>query len=470
MPVFLIQLIISYNPKILCHNRRTVMPITSIEKFGIIERDKSYQDLNSMPSPSWAKSAIMYEVYLRSFSKDGTMKSLMKKLPDLKDFGIDILWLMPIHLIGHLKRKGPLGSPYAIRDFYRINPEFGNKDDFLELVNACHELDMRIVMDFVANHAANDHIEVKNHPDWFKQDDKGNFSREVPGWSDVIDFNYENQELRKYIMDVALYWAKEFKIDGYRCDVAGMVPEDFWVELRAELQKINPEFLMIAEWEDPEMHLSSFDVTYDWVLYYKLYEVYNESATVADVADLITRRNQEFPQDALRLRFLENHDQARATYKFGAKSYRPYAAIIFALDGIPLLYNGQETGDPKHLTLFDKNPINWKVKGANETRKFYNSLITLRKENEVLTAGDTEILENDQPDHILSFSRTLDNKKAVVVLNLKDFDIAVSLNLEAVKNKNWNAFDIQTLSTEQAQPNKWDLVMAPFGGKIFISE
>lgn len=446
------------------------MPITSIEKFGIIQRDKSYENLNSMPSPSWARSAIMYEVYLRSFSKDGTIQSLIKKLPELKDFGIDIIWLMPIHLIGHLKRKGPLGSPYAIRDFYRINPEYGNKDDFKELVNTCHELDMRIIMDFVANHSANDHIEVKNHPNWFKQDAKGNFSREIPGWSDVIDLNYENKELRKYMKDVALYWAKEFKIDGYRCDVAGMVPDNFWIDLRQEIQKIYPEFIMVAEWEDPEMHLNSFDVTYDWVLYYRLYEVYNDSASAADAANLIAKRTIDFPKNALRLRFLENHDQARATYKFGANSYRPYAAITFTLDGVPLLYNGQETGDSKHLTLFDKNAINWKVKGANETRKFYRSLITLRKENDVFTEGNTQIVENDKPEHILSFSRSLKDKKAVVVLNLKDFDSAVSLKLPVDKNTTWTEFNIQKLTEDKTQLSKWDLIIPPYGGKIFISE
>ncbi len=446
------------------------MPITSIEKFGIIQRDKSYENLNSMPSPSWARSAIMYEVYIRSFSKDGTIQSLTKKLPELKEFGIDIIWLMPIHLIGHLKRKGPLGSPYAIRDFYRINPEYGNKDDFKELVNTCHELDMRIIMDFVANHAANDHVEVKNHPNWFKQDDNGNFSREIPGWSDVIDFNYENKELRKYIKGVALYWAKEFKIDGYRCDVAGMVPEDFWVELRQELKKVYPDFFMLAEWEDPEMHLNSFDVTYDWLLYYKLYDVYNDSATAADAANLIDQRIREFPQNALRLRFLENHDQARATYKFGANSYKPYSAITFTLDGIPLLYNGQETGDSKHLTLFDKNPINWKVKGANDTKKFYRSLISLRKENKVFTDGETHIIENDKPEHILSFSRSLGAQKAIVVLNLKDFDSAVSLQQPIDNNITWKVFDIQTLSEVKTKMTKWNLVLPPYGGKIIVSE
>jgi len=444
------------------------MPITSIDQFGIIEREKDYQNLLSLSSPNWVKSAIIYEVYLRSYSKDGTINSFVKKLPELKEFGIDIIWLMPIHIIGHVKRKGPLGSPYAIRDFFRINNEYGTKEDFKELVNETHRQGMRVMLDFVVNHAANDHIEVKNHPEWFKQDDAGNFTREIPGWSDVIDFNYANKELREYIKKIALFWVKEFDIDGYRCDVAGMVPEDFWIDLRKSLLKVKSDFLMLAEWEDPEMHLKTFDITYDWVLYYKLYDVYNGTSEAHELADLVLNRQKAFPKNALRLRFLENHDQARVTYKFGLNSFRPFTALIFLIDGVPLIYNGQESGDPKHLTLFDKNSINWKIRGAFEIKKFYKSLIDIRKTNPVFTEGETIKIANNKENQILSIGRKLAAQEAVIVFNMKDEACTVQLQAELNKQQ-WDVFDIHTMEMQHVTLNNWNINIKAYGGLIFIS-
>ena len=445
------------------------MPITSIENFGIIERNKDYSNLDSMPSPPWAKSAIIYEVYFRSFSKDGDIISFTKRLPELKELGIDIIWLMPIHLIGHLKRKGPLGSPYAIRDYYRINSEYGNKEAFNELVIESHKLGMRVVLDFVANHTANDHIEKKNHPDWFQQDKNGKFTRKISGWSDVIDLNYDNKDVREYIKNAALYWVKEFDVDGYRCDVAGMVPEDFWVDVRRELLKIKPDLLMLAEWEDPEMHLKTFDVTYDWLLYYKLYDIYNGSASAQEAVDLLIKRQKYFPTNALRLRFLENHDQARATYKFGVPSFKPFAAFIFTIDGLPLIYNGQEVGDPKFLTLFDKNAINWKMKGAHEIRTFYKSLINLRKSNLVFTEGETIKIDNTRPKQIVSFCRKTNEQMAIILLNLSDKESPVTLKHE-INHSAWKVFNIQDVEeAEEVNIEKWTFRLKPYEGQILLS-
>lgn len=445
------------------------MPLTTVEKFGIIKRDKDYSNLNSIPTPQWVKSAIMYEVYFRSFSKEGTISAFTKRLPELKDLGIDIIWLMPIHPIGHLKRKGPLGCPYAVRDFYRINPEYGNKNDFKELVTKVHDLGMHIILDFVANHVAYDHVETKKHSEWFKHDDKGNFTRQIPGWSDVIDLNYKDKELWKYMKDVALYWVKQFNIDGYRCDVAGMIPLDFWNEVRQKLVKIKPDILLLAEWEDPEMHLKSFDVTYDWLIYYKLYDIYSGSTYAQEAIDLLLDRQLKFPQNSLRLRFLENHDQARASYKFGVSSFKPYAAFILTIDGIPLIYNGQETGDTKYLSLFDKNPINWKIKGAHEIKSFYKFLINIRKSSPLFTEGETLKIENTKPKQIVSFCRRIDQNLAIVVLNFSDQECTVNLKNE-INHPRWQVFHLNSLKQEQTTIKKWRLNLKPYEGKIFLSE
>lgn len=444
------------------------MPITSIENFGIIQRDKDYSHLQSLSAPSWAKSAIIYEVYFRSFSKDGDIISFIKKIPDLKELGVDIIWLMPIHPIGFLKRKGPLGSPYAIRDFYRINSEYGKKSDLKDLVTECHKHGLRVILDFVANHASNDHIEIKNHPEWFLRDANGKFSRKIAGWSDVIDLNYHNKDLWNYMKDVALYWVKEFDVDGYRCDVAGLVPEKFWIEVRQALQQIKPEILLVAEWEDPEMHLKTFDVTYDWLLYYKLYNIYSGLNHAQEVVDLLSARQKAFPKNALRLRFLENHDQARATYKFGFSSFRPFAALMFTIDGIPLLYNGQETGDPKHLTLFDKNSINWKIKGAHEIRLFYKTLIEIRKSSPIFTEGETFKIDNNKSRQVVSFGRKFNDQMAIIILNLSDKEYNVTLKDE-ITHQNWHVVNINTLERQDVSIDKWSIKLKPFHGRILIA-
>ena len=442
------------------------MPISTIDNFGIINRDKDYTKSKSITSADWTKSAVIYEVYVRSFTKDGTIKALTKKLPELKDLGVDIIWLMPIHTIGLVKRKGPLGSPYAVRDHYRINPNYGKKESLSELIDKIHELDMKIVLDLVVNHSAIDHLATKEHPEWYQKDEKGKFTRKVQGWSDVIDFNYDNQDLRQYIKDITLYWVKEFDIDGYRCDVAGLVPEDFWIDARKALKEIKPDIFFIAEWEDPEMHLTSFDVTYDWTLYYKLCSIYNKEAPAQEAIKLVLEQQQKFPQHSQRLRFLENHDLARTSYKFGTSSFKPYATLIFTLSGIPLIFNGQEVADNKYLSLFDKNPINWKIKGASNIRMFYKSIIKIRKESAAIKHGETISVENDHPQQVASFIRKTDQDSALIVLNLSDVDCTVNLKLDTEISYN-KAFNISNLLTEQVEITNSDIHLLPYNGYIF---
>lgn len=445
------------------------MPITIADEFGIIRREKDYTGLTSLASPEWAKNSIIYEVYIRSFSKDGTFSSLIKKLPELKELGVDIIWLMPIHTIGYLKRKGPLGSPYAVRDHYRINPEYGKKDHFKELIEEIHKSGMHIILDFVANHAANDHVEKKEHSDWFIKDEKGNFTRRIAGWSDVIDFNYENKELRNYVKNALLFWVKEYDIDGYRCDVAGMVPEDFWLEVREELMRIRPDIFLVAEWEDPEMHLRTFNVTYDWVLYYKLFNIYKGVDPASEIIDLLLKREAEFPSNALRLHFLENHDQARTSYKFGVTSFYPFVAFIFTINGIPLIYNGQEVGDTKYLSLFDKNPINWKIRGATKIRQFYKTLINLRKQFPVFFNGSTIKIDNDSSNEIVTYCRKNDRQEAIVVLNFSDKERNVKLDFKTDRDT-WQVFDILTFEIQERNIKDWSFSMEPYGGFILYTD
>jgi glycosidase len=217
-------------------------------------------EINQTP-PEWSYNSTIYEANIRQFTPEGTFAAFEEHLPKLKQMGIEIIWLMPIHPIGEKNRKGTLGSYYSVKDYKGINPKFGTEEDFKSLVNAIHDQDMYIIIDWVANHTAWDHPWTKTNKDFYTLDSEGNFVPPVPDWSDVIDLNFENKELWLQMIDAQKYWIEEFDIDGYRCDVAAMVPNEFWGKARLELDQIKPVF-MLAEAHEPELHENGFDMTY----------------------------------------------------------------------------------------------------------------------------------------------------------------------------------------------------------------
>lgn len=216
--------------------------------------------------PEWAKNAVLYEVNVRQYTPEGTFKAFEKHLPRLKAMGVDILWLMPVNPIGVKNRKGTLGSYYSIKDYLAVNPEFGTKDDLKELVNKAHDLGMHVIIDWVANHTSWDNNLITEHPDWYAHDSTGKIIPPVPDWTDVAGLNYKNKELREYMTNALIYWVREADIDGFRCDVAGMLPVSFWNEAVPKIKAIKHVF-MLAEWETPEMHDTAFDMTYSWNAY-----------------------------------------------------------------------------------------------------------------------------------------------------------------------------------------------------------
>lgn len=229
-----------------------------------IEEKYQPQEYVKLNHPEWSKNAAIYELNTRQFTKEGTFQAAQTQLPRLKKLGVDIIWLMPIHPIGVKNRKGTLGSPYSVKDYYGVNPEFGSMQDLKNFVSAAHDQGMYVILDWVANHTSWDNNLVTEHPDWYDKDYKGDF-RPTPwwDWSDIIDLDYSKPELRKYMTEALKYWVKEADIDGYRCDVAGFVPVDFWNNVRKELDAIKPVF-MLAEWESRDLHAEAFDMTYAW--------------------------------------------------------------------------------------------------------------------------------------------------------------------------------------------------------------
>ena len=263
--------------------------------------------------PEWAESAVIYQVNIRHFTKEGTFEAFRAHLPRLKDLGVDILWLMPIHPIGELNRKGSLGSPYAVKDYYAVNAEFGTAEDLQKLINDIHALGMFVILDWVANHSAWDNSLTQSHPEWYSKNKQGNF-QPTPwyDWDDIIEFDYTNPGLRQYMTEAMKYWVINYDIDGFRCDVAGFVPTDFWNQVRFELDMIKPVF-MLAEWESRDLHQKAFDMTYGWNLWDKLLAVangrgYNRHAFPA-LVEYMAHDVKTFPRDAYRMLFTDNHDK-----------------------------------------------------------------------------------------------------------------------------------------------------------------
>jgi 1,4-alpha-glucan branching enzyme len=328
-------------------------------------------------SPEWLHDAVVYEINPRSFSQEGTFNAITARLDELQDLGVNILWLMPIHPIGMKMRKGTIGSPYAVRDYYAIDSSYGTEADLKRLVFEAHRRGMKVILDIVANHTAWDSV-LMEHPDFYKQDQNGKIIPPVPEWTDVAGLNYENPKLREYMINMLKHWLDPatFDVDGFRCDVAFMAPTSFWEEARAELAKVKPHVIMLAEASKPELLLNAFDFDYSWPLHSALNDVLRKGAPASDLKASWEESFRQFPQHSLHLRFSDNHDEARAVARFGVKGALAASVLMFTLDGVPLLYNGMEVGDASESgdpALFEKIPIFWHSKERPPLREIYQT-------------------------------------------------------------------------------------------------
>jgi glycosidase len=389
---------------------------------------KKYVELKH---PAWSKNATIYEVNIRQFSSEGNFKGFEKHLPRLKDMGIDIIWLMPIHPIGELKRKGTMGSYYSVKDYYAVNPEFGTKEEFKALVQKIHSMGMYVILDWVANHSAWDNPLATQHPEWYTKTAEGNF-QPTPwyDWEDIIDFDYDQPGIRKYMTDALKYWVKETNIDGYRCDVAGFMPTDFWENVRAELDAIKPVF-MLAEWESRDLHKKAFDMTYSWSLWDKMHEVATGKKNIGGLVEYMAHDVSTFPADGYRMTFTDNHDKN----SWEGNQYSNFgdalpACIVLAsvVNGMPLVYSGQEAGLNRSLKFFDKDSIDWK---PHPFAELYKKLFALKHDNPALwngeNGGQMVRIFNDQQEKVISFSREKNGRKVILVINLGKSPITVTL-------------------------------------------
>lgn len=413
------------------------------------QRDSTWTTVNH---PDWSRNAVIYEVNLRQFTDSGTVTAFADHLPRLKELGADILWFMPIHPISEKDRKGTLGSYYAVKDYTAFNPEFGTLEQFKETVRKAHEQGMKVIIDWVPNHTGRDNRWVTEHPDWYKTDSLGNMVG-IYDWTDVYVLDYSNPDTRKGMIDAMKFWITEADVDGFRCDVAGEVPTDFWNECREALQQAKPDVFMLAEASKPELEQHAFDMAYNWPMKDLFSEIaatagqytfkgadgtvrtFPERHAATAIDSLLAVQAQEYPRDSYMMNMITNHDlnswEGTEFERLG-NLQGAFAVLTYTLPGMPLIYTGQETGMNRAFEFFEKDKApDWT---PNTYFEFYKTLNAMKHREEALRAGEEgaqmKVYATASPD-LYVFSREKGDSKVTVLVNLGNADQAVTFTGEA---------------------------------------
>jgi cyclomaltodextrinase / maltogenic alpha-amylase / neopullulanase len=338
--------------------------------------------------PEWMRNQTIYEINVRQYSEAGTFAAVEADLDRLESLGVGTLWLMPIHPIGKVNRKGTLGSYYSISDYQAVNPEFGTKDDFRSLVRAAHARGMRVILDWVGNHTAWDHPYTESHPEFFMTDHTGSFIPPLGfDWTDVIQIDYNHPGVLDFHLDAMRYWVEEFGIDGYRCDYATGIPTEFWDRLMAALLETRGDLFLLAEAEVPSHQLNAFHASYGWAMMHAFNAIAQGKESASHLDDVLAQTGLQFPAGSDFLYLTSNHDENTwlgTVFERLGGGVEPFAVLSFALDGIPMIYNGQEAGLDKRIEFFERDPIEWR---EHRLFAFYQTLVALKTEHPALRTG-----------------------------------------------------------------------------------
>ncbi|NBC82387.1 MAG: alpha-amylase [Bacteroidetes bacterium] len=374
----------------------------------------STEKANNLPSngvPVWTKDAVLYEVNVRQYTPEGTFNAFAEHLPRLKKLGVDILWFMPIHPIGEKNRKGELGSYYSVLDYKAINPEFGTRQDFDNLVNQCHEMGFKVIIDWVANHTAWDHAWVDRHPEWYQKDSLGNMFSPYD-WTDVVQLDYNNIGLRQAMKDAMIHWVEESNIDGYRCDYPGMVPVEFWEDVRRSLDSIKPVFMLAEDEAKKDLLDHAFDMNYGWEMHHIMNEIAAGTMNASDIDRYFKKVAETYPDSSMIMQFTSNHDENSwngTMYERLGEATETFIALSAVIPDMLLIYNGQEAGMDKRLEFFTKDIIPWK---EDEMFSLFQSLIQFKTDNPALWnghfGGDFERISTSADSLVYAFTRTKD--------------------------------------------------------------
>ena len=398
---------------------------------------------SSVVHPDWSRDAVIYQINTRQYSETGTFAAVEADLDRIRALGVDILWFMPIHPIGEARRKGELGSPYAVRDFRKVNPELGTEADFRSLVDAVHARDMKIIIDWVPNHSAWDNWMITEHPGWYTRDANGEMQHPPDtDWYDVADLNYDDPALRDYMRESLAYWVEQFDIDGYRCDVAGMVPTDFWESVRPRLDAVKPVF-MLAEWQQPDLHENAFDASYAWRWKEIMQGIAAGERPVADLGAYYNDYQNNWPDNAMRMAYTDNHDQNTwdgLTQEIYGDAYEAAVVLSFTGEGIPLIYNGQECDNRNRLEFFERDPIEWNCEA--DIGDLFRDLVALKTANPALHNapwGGRLVEVEDGSDAVFSFTREADGNRVLVMMNLSGTDQTLEATPAAGRYADWRS-------------------------------
>jgi len=391
-----------------------------------------YLDAMSFPKLTWVHQTNVYEVNLRQFTPEGSLIAFMRHMPRLKEMGVHTLWFMPVTPISMYKRKGTLGSYYACSDYRSFNPEFGTLHEFKALVQLAHEMDMKVIIDWVANHTGADHIWIAEHPEFYHQNEQGEFF-DKNGWDDVYDLNYEYQPLRDEMIESMKFWIRETNIDGFRCDMAMLTPVDFWKEARTKVDAVKKLFWLAEcdQWNEPA-YLEVFDAAYTWKWMHVTQDYYQRSFPIHTLVDTLYGYNGLKPRNAIKAWFTSNHDENSwngTEYEKYGQMAKPLAVFSCTWNGIPLLYNGQELPNHKRLSFFEKDPIGWNQ--YCELHDFYKKLLELHHSHPALMAGtdkvNTFFIGTDHQDKVIAYLRRNGMAEVLVVLNLSPYPLTINI-------------------------------------------
>ena len=382
-------------------------------------------------NPEWSYSAILYEMNIRQFTTEGTFRAASERLPFLRSIGVDAIWLMPIYPIGEEDRKGSLGSYYSIRDYKGVNPEFGSEADLRDFITKAHALGIKILFDWVANHTARDARWISERPvDWYERDSEGR--AKVPwDWSDTAKLNYANREVWRGQIDAMRYWVEQFGIDGFRCDMAMLVPIEFWQEASAELHTIKSDIFMLAEAEEDNLFEGAFNMSYQWNIHHIMCDIAKGARRVWDMRNAMHAERQRYPREAMRLSFTSNHDEnswsGSEQSRFG-RALEVMTAMTFLMPStMPLIYTGQEVGYDHSFAFFDRDPIPEELYKEGYATELYRRLADLKHSQRALDSGerggDVIEIENNAKDCMMTFVREVADSRVVAIVNLSPYTI-----------------------------------------------
>ena len=421
----------------------------------------------------WTKDKTIYEVNLRQYSPSGSFEALTNDLERIKEMGIDIIWLMPIHPISTVKRKGTLGSYYAVADYKDVNPEHGTLEDFKKLTDKIHELGMYTIIDWVPNHTGWDNHWITEHSDYYTKNDKGEIidpinteTGESWGWTDVADLNYDNPEMRAAMIDAMKFWMTDYGVDGFRCDVAHGVPQYFWEDCIKELKTVDENVFMLAEAEiDSLRNQADFEMTYAWNFKNVIVGIADGDSTTSSIDRYLAADRKKF-QKGYHMYFTSNHDEntwhGNVFKRFG-DGHKAFAVLCATFDGMPLVYSGQEAPMKKDLKFFEKDTIDW---NGYAYADFYKSLLTLKKRNQALWnggyGGEPVKIKTGNDDNTYAFLREKNEDKILVILNLSNQRQDITLGGKNYTGEYKDVFNQLTVIIEEHQElslEPWDYIV-----------